>query len=151
MDNIHELIERYVSVSFQVTKKAGALIKEKIGDELTNDQLYFLKYIKQHGECTSSELAEAFDVNKSAITAIVNRMADRGLIQRRSDENDRRVIFLTLTTEGLELHKKSQEKVHHLVKSFITQFEEAEINNFIKTYEKLALILDNMKKEELGE
>jgi DNA-binding MarR family transcriptional regulator len=151
MDNIDELIERYVSVSFQVNKKAGALIKDQLGDELTNDQLYILKYIHQNGECTSSELAEAFDVNKSAITAIINRMADRELIQRRRDENDRRVVFLTLTKEGLELHKKSQEKVHHLVESIITQFEEAEINRFIQTYEKLALILDNMKKEELGE
>nr|WP_263327577.1 MarR family transcriptional regulator [Neobacillus sp. Marseille-Q6967] len=148
---IQDLIDRYVSVSFRVDKKAGALIKAQLGDDLTTDQLYILGYIHQAGECTSSELADSFYVNKSAITAIINRLADRGLIQRTRDENDRRVIYLTLTNEGKELRQKTEEKVHYLVESFITQFEETEIKSFIETYEKLADILDNMKKEDVGE
>lgn len=96
-------------------------------------------------------MAEAFDVNKSAITAIINRMVDRGFIQRTRDENDRRVVYLTLTKKGIEIHHKTIEKVHHLVASIITRFEEDEITNFIETYEKLDLILDNKKKEEMGE
>jgi DNA-binding MarR family transcriptional regulator len=148
---IQELIDRYVSVSFDVNKKAASLIKAQIGEDLTIDQHYLLGYIQRAGECTSSELAEAFDVNKSAITAIINRLADRDIIQRARDDNDRRVVYLTLTEKGKELNQKTQEKVHLLVEAFITQFDEAEITNFINTYEKLALILTNMKKEEMGE
>lgn len=148
---IQELIDRYVSVSFVVNKKAESLLKCQMGEDLTTDQHYILSYIHQSRECTSSELADAFDVNKSAITAIINRLADRGLIERTRDENDRRVVYLTLSDQGKELHKKTQEKVHLLVESFITQFDETEITNFINTYEKLALILTNMKKEEMGE
>lgn len=148
---IHELINRYVSVSFEVNKKAASLIKCQIGEDLTIDQHYLLGYIQKSSKCTSSELAEAFDVNKSAITAIINRLADRGIIERTRDENDRRVVYLTLSDKGKELHHKTHEKVHLLVESFITQFDEAEITNFINTYEKLALILTNMKKEEVGE
>lgn len=148
---IQELIDRYVSVSFQVHKKAEYLIKGQIGDELTNDQHYILRYIHQSRECTSTELADAFEVNKSAITAIINRMADRGLIQRTRDENDRRVVYLTLTKEGSTLYETCQDKVQQLVESIITQFDETEITNFINTYEKLAQILINKKKAELGE
>ncbi|WHY88299.1 MarR family transcriptional regulator [Neobacillus novalis] len=148
---IQELIDRYVTVSFQVHKKAESLIKGKIGDDLTNDQHYILRYISQSRECTSSELADAFEVNKSAITAIINRMADKGLIKRTRDENDRRVVYLTLTDEGNILYQNCQEKIQFLVESIITQFEESEIKNFINTYEKLAQILDKKKKEELGE
>ncbi|MFJ5712971.1 MarR family winged helix-turn-helix transcriptional regulator [Neobacillus sp. NPDC093127] len=148
---IQELIDRYVTVSFQVHKKAESLIKGKIGDDLTNDQHYILRYISQSEECTSSELADAFEVNKSAITAIINRMADKGLIKRTRDENDRRVVYLTLTDEGNILYQNCQEKIQFLVESIITQFEESEIKNFINTYEKLAQILDHKKKEELGE
>ncbi|WP_423802012.1 MarR family winged helix-turn-helix transcriptional regulator [Neobacillus sp. SAB-20_R2A] len=153
MDNntIQDLIDRYVNISFQVHKKAEALIKNQLGNELTNDQHYILRYIHQTGECTSTELAEVFQVNKSAITAIINRMTDRGLIQRTRDEKDRRVVYLTLTKEGVELFQSAQEKVHQLVESIITQFDETEITTFIYTYEKLAQILDNKKQEELGE
>ncbi|MBV7504721.1 MarR family transcriptional regulator [Bacillus sp. sid0103] len=148
---IQELIDRYVTVSFQVHKKAEYLIKGQIGDDLTNDQHYILRYIHQAKECTSTELADAFEVNKSAITAIINRMADRGLIERTRDENDRRVVYLTLTNEGYTLYENCQEKVQLLVESIITQFDQSEITAFINTYEKLAQILINKKKDELGE
>lgn len=153
LDNnmIQELINRYISISFQVHKKAESLIKCQIGNDLTNDQHYILRYIHQAGSCTSTELAEVFEVNKSAITAIINRMADRNLIDRTRDENDRRVVYLTLTKEGIELYQKAQEKIRLLVESIITQFEEPEITAFINTYEKLADVLNNKKKEELGE
>ncbi|WP_235888025.1 MarR family winged helix-turn-helix transcriptional regulator [Neobacillus paridis] len=148
---IQELINRYVTISFQVHKKAESLIKEQIGNDLTNDQHYILRYIDQSESCTPTELADVFEVNKSAITAIVNRMADKGLIERTRDLNDRRVVYLTLTPEGKELYQKAQEKIHLLVESIITQFEEPEIKAFINTYEKLAKVLNNKKKEELGE
>jgi DNA-binding MarR family transcriptional regulator len=148
---IQELIDRYVSVSFDVNKKAESLIKGQIEEDLTVDQHYIIRYIQNSKECTSSELAEAFDVNKSAITAIINRLADRGLIERTRDEKDRRVVYLTLSDKGIDLHHKTQEKVHLLVESFITQFDESEITAFINTYEKLAQILTTMKKEEVGE
>jgi DNA-binding MarR family transcriptional regulator len=148
---IQELIDRYVSVSFQVHRKAEALIKGQISDDLTNDQHYILRYIHQSGECTSSKLAEAFEVNKSAITATINRMVDRGLIQRTRDDNDRRVVYLTLSDKGNELYQNAHEKVQLLVESIITQFEETEIKTFINTYEKLAKVLNNKKKVELGE
>lgn len=78
-------------------------------------------------------------------------MTDRGLIKRTRNENDRRVVYLTLTVEGKELYQKAQEKIHQLVESIITQFDEAEITQFIYTYEKLAQVLEDKKNEELEE
>jgi DNA-binding MarR family transcriptional regulator len=144
---IQELIDRYVAVSFTVNKKAESLIKEQIGDELTNDQHYILRYIHRSGETTSTELADAFEVNKSAITAIINRMADRKLIKRTRDDDDRRVVYLTLTDAGNTLFEKTEEKISGLVESIITKFDEKEIQSFLNTYEKLADILLKMKTE----
>lgn len=148
-NNIQELINRYVAVSFTVNKKAESLIKAQIGDELTNDQHYILRYIYRSGECTSTELADAFEVNKSAITAIINRMVDREWIKRTRDESDRRVVYLTLTDTGNKLFEKTEEKVLSLVESIITKFDEKEVQNFLQTYEKLAEILLKMKMDQL--
>lgn len=148
---VQELINRYVAISFTVTKKAESLIKEQIGDELTYDQQYILRYIYGRGECTSTELASAFGVNRSAITAMINRMVDRNLIRRTRNATDRRVVYLTLTREGKRLFDKTEEKIRSLVESFITQFEEEEIQYFIKTYQKLANILTAMKQKQQGD
>lgn len=102
-ETIQELIDRYVTTSFRVHKKAEALVKGQIGNELTNDQHYILRYIFHSGRCTSTELADVFEVNKSAITAIINRMVDKGLIERTRDMADRRVIYLTMTASNSEV------------------------------------------------
>ncbi len=152
MDNekIQDLINRYIRVSFSVTKKAEGLIKDQIGDDLTYDQHYTLRYIKQKNNCTSSELAEVFAVNKSAITAIITRLVDKGLIDRTRDVNDRRVVYLTLTENGHALFNQCELRIHDLVEGFITKFKDDEINNFIETYEKLEQLLNDIKEGRQG-
>ncbi|EZP76410.1 MarR family transcriptional regulator [Parageobacillus genomosp. 1] len=143
--NIHDLVERYLSVSFIVMRKAAALVKCELDEDMTNDQYYLLRYIKKKAKCTSTELASMFGVNKSAITAMTNRLVKKGLIQRTRDQNDRRVVYLTLTERGDEWITETEEKIHKLVESFITKFLEEEIEAFIQTYEKLACILQEME------
>ncbi|OAS87083.1 MULTISPECIES: MarR family winged helix-turn-helix transcriptional regulator [Metabacillus] len=148
---IEELINRYISVSFSVTKKGENMIKDSIGDYITNDQHYTLRYIHLVGTCTSTELSEAFEVKKSAITAIINRLTEKELIKRTRDENDRRVIYLTLTEKGNDLYLKTEDKIKKLVESIITSFEESEIVSFIETYEKLNTLLDQRKDCKMEE
>ena len=148
------LIAKYEKVQFAVHKKAGMLtrelIKEEAGLDLTMEQHAVLRFINQTEHCTSSHLADFFMVNKSAITAIITRLADRGFISRVRDRVDRRVVYLTLTDEGSRLYNQCEEKVQELVGSFITQFEKTEIEQFLQTYEKLENLLDQ-KINEAGD
>lgn len=72
---------------------------------------------------------------------MITRMWEKGLIQRTRDENDRRVVYLTLTEKGNELYVKAEEKIHNLVESLINRFDQAEIQQFIETFEKLDKVL----------
>lgn len=143
--SIKDLVDHYIHVSFSVNKIAEGMIKEEIGSDLTNDQHYTLRYINKAGTCTSSELAEVFDVKKSAITAIITRLWEKGLILRTRDENDRRLVHLSLTEEGDELFRKTEERIQALVGSFIEKFDQDEIVQFLKTYDKLNEILTERK------
>lgn len=147
--SIKEMVDRYINLSFSVNKIAEGLVKEQISSDLTNDQHYTLRYINKVETCTSSELAEVFDVKKSAITAIITRMWEKGLIQRTRDENDRRVVYLTMTDKGRELFQETEEKIQDLVESFITRFDQSEIVQFLNTYEKLnGILLERKSKVE---
>lgn len=146
-ENIKELVDRYIKVSFSVTSIAETLVKEQIGSDLTNDQHYMLRYINQANSCTSSELSEVFNVKKSAITAIITRMYEKGLIERTRDENDRRVVYLTLTEKGNDMFEKAEDRIHKLVESFINKFDPMEIKQFIETYEKLNQVLIESKED----
>ncbi|EKN69939.1 MarR family transcriptional regulator [Neobacillus bataviensis LMG 21833] len=149
--SIKELIDQYINLTFSIEKNSVQLIKGQIGNDLTSDQHYILRYINQREECTSSELADVFNVKKSAITAIIERLWKKGFIKRTRDEQDRRVVYLTLTEGGQELFRETELRIYQLVGSLIKQFDQAEIEAFMKTYEKLNRIILATKEEMLGE
>ena len=145
--SIQQFIERYLSVSFLVNKRGAALMKCEL-DDITHDQYYVLRYIYKRGVCTSTELADVFAVNKSAITAMTNRLVEKGMIARGKDEDDRRIIALSLTEKGEQWLVETERKVYELVETMMTKLSHEEIEQFIQTYEKLVMILQEMEEKK---
>jgi DNA-binding MarR family transcriptional regulator len=58
-----------------------------------------------------SELAEALHCDNSNVTGIVDRLEDRGLVERRSATHDRRVKMLVVTERGAELRARLAERL----------------------------------------
>jgi DNA-binding MarR family transcriptional regulator len=48
-------------------------------------------------------LAEALDVSQASATGIVDRMEQRGLVERRRDGEDRRVVHVAITDAGRDV------------------------------------------------
>jgi DNA-binding MarR family transcriptional regulator len=48
-------------------------------------------------------LADALDVSQASVTGIVDRMEQRGLVERQRDDEDRRVVRVATTDEGRRL------------------------------------------------
>src|SRR6266540_4384863 len=53
-----------------------------------------------------SELALALRCDNSNVTGIVDRLEDRGLVERRAAAHDRRVKMLTITERGAEVRAR---------------------------------------------
>jgi len=62
-----------------------------------------LTTLRREGTCRLTELAVAEGVSQPSMTALVARLADAGLVQRRTDPGDRRAVRLALTPAGAEL------------------------------------------------
>jgi DNA-binding MarR family transcriptional regulator len=65
--------------------------------------LHVLAVLDEAGSLPMGELAESLDVSQASATGIVDRMEQRGLVQRRRDDEDRRVIRVGQTAAGREL------------------------------------------------
>ncbi|TYP71239.1 MarR family winged helix-turn-helix transcriptional regulator [Paenibacillus methanolicus] len=138
---LRELIVRYQDVFFSVNSKLDAVLKDHMPDGLTIDQYATLRYIRDNGPCTSSELADIFCVGKSSITAIVNRLFEKELIERVPHKKDRRVTHLNLTEEGSRVTNDMEERIQRALAPYLDQFEAEEAMAFINTFEKLARVL----------
>ncbi|MCM3748402.1 MarR family transcriptional regulator [Paenibacillus pasadenensis] len=135
---LKEIIERYEIASFFVTRRFNALVQDKLTGDMTREQFSIVRYLNLHTQSTSSELAEAFCVNKSSITSIINKLVDKGMIFRKPDQQDRRVIHLSLTEEGSRLAEQYGAIMSETLGGYIGHFSEDDAVQFIETFELLA-------------
>jgi DNA-binding MarR family transcriptional regulator len=54
------------------------------------------------GACRMTELAQRILASKSGLTRVIDRMEDEGLVRRDRPRDDRRVILVMITPEGLD-------------------------------------------------
>ena len=148
---LNGLIERYKAAMFTVNKRMTALLREEMPGDLTLDQFSVIQYVGTRDHCTSTELADVFCVGKSSITAIVSRLVDKKLIERSPDDKDRRVTYLRLTDEGRRIVAELDGRIGALLGAYVSAFDEAEANQFIETYEKLARVIMQGGGEASGE
>jgi DNA-binding MarR family transcriptional regulator len=71
--------------------------------ELSPPQVMALRQLDPDEPKPMSELAIALRCDNSNVTGIVDRLEDRGLVERQPAEHDRRVKMLSITPRGVEV------------------------------------------------
>jgi DNA-binding MarR family transcriptional regulator len=66
-------------------------------------QVHIMYTVQRHGEMTMSQLADVLNVSDSNATGLVDRMAERGFVQRDRVPEDRRVVVVRVTEAGEHL------------------------------------------------
>jgi MarR family transcriptional regulator, organic hydroperoxide resistance regulator len=74
--------------------------------ELSPPQVRALAVLDPDRPVPMSELAEALHCDNSNVTGIVDRLEDRGLVERRSAAHDRRVKMLAVTERGAAVREQ---------------------------------------------
>jgi DNA-binding MarR family transcriptional regulator len=72
------------------------------GSDLTPRMLAVVQHLAAAGPLTVGELATHLRLSKATATELVNRVEERGLIDRLRDDRDRRRVFVWLTDKGRE-------------------------------------------------
>ncbi|WP_174616164.1 MarR family winged helix-turn-helix transcriptional regulator [Virgibacillus ihumii] len=145
---LRKLINRYQDATNSIYRNVNSMMKEKIHSDITTDQFATLQYIQKHEECTSTDIAHAFGVGKSAVTAQITRLYEKDLIKRVRDENDRRNVYLYVTEKGIKLIEYTEEEIYTEIGKYLGHFDEEEITEFISSLEKLASIMEREDKPE---
>lgn len=97
-------IRCFLHFSEQVARKAGL-------ESQQHQVLLALKGIPQEKQASISYLAERLQLQHHSTVELVDRLAERGLVQRRRDETDQRRVLVDLTLRGEEILRELS--VHH--------------------------------------
>jgi DNA-binding MarR family transcriptional regulator len=76
------------------------ILRQEDTDDLSPTLASVLFTIDRHGSLTLGDLARLERLTKPSVTAIVDKLVARRLIERQPDDRDRRVVRVELTTAG---------------------------------------------------
>ena len=101
------------------------------GGRLSLVHLNVLFVMHADGPMPMRALSESMDVSQASATGIVDRMEQRGLVERQRDDEDRRVVRVAITDEGRRLIVgMAQERREHLAQ-MLEQMTDEELDAFL--------------------
>jgi DNA-binding MarR family transcriptional regulator len=117
----------------ELQHKVNRMLRRQVPDawmelSLTLAQLKSLFFISSEGNTNVRKLAAALSVTSANVTGIVDRLVKQGLVTRRENPEDRRMLLLQVTDKG---------------RALITDLRERQIS-------RLSEILDYMSPDEVS-
>ena len=105
-----ESVQRVITGLYGVTKKLDQWYARQLADlDLTQGEWAVVAALAKAGESclTPSQLAELTSVAPSSMTHRLDKMTERGLVERRPDSGNRTRTLVSLTPDGRELFTQS--------------------------------------------
>lgn len=110
-DPVTDEIVRRLLVLVEQLRAHFELVAAEFG--LTPTQALALRFLRE--PVRMGRLAEVLHCERSNVTLIVDRLAQRGIVERRADSADRRVRQLALTGEGGRLRESLEARLYQQV------------------------------------
>lgn len=88
-------------------------------------------------ELDMSTIASLTGLPASSVTSVVDRLSERGLLERRHDNTDRRRVVASLTTEGASVFDQIQQQQHAYLVQLLETSDTEEIAICLRVFERI--------------
>ncbi len=114
--------------------------------ELSYGQIYLLQLLRRQSPSRMSEIACRMGMPISTMTRIVAKMERMQLLERVTDEKDRRAILVSLTDNGEKTVRAVEDHSFSVLSANLNDFSEDELDAFVTTARCLDKILGTRPK-----
>ena len=95
-----------------------------------------------------TELATVERVTQPAITLLVNRLAERGWVERVPDPSDGRAVLVSLTAAGEEVFERLRAEYRALLHEEMASLEDGEVETLAAAVAILDNLIDRLKERD---
>ena len=124
-----------------------ALIHKKLLSGLKNTDLSLgqpkiLEYLKQYNGSSQKEIAKGCHIEAGSLTSILGRMEEKGMIERKMLNGNRRSLYVFLTEKGEQLQEIVEKEFAFLEERAFEGISEDEkevfMDVFLRIYDNLS-------------
>ncbi len=110
---------------------------------LAKHHFMIMKMLKDSGKLYVTEIVDSLGITKSQMTASVNKLLDLEYVERITDPNDRRKIYISLTKGGHEITNKISKRMKDVFHEDIKVLNQDELNKLedgLKVLNKICML-----------
>ena len=138
-------LETIIAEVMDLPMRFRRVIKEEDGQMMMSPHHWALKTLGVEGSMPMSTLAKRMDVTKQYVTAIVAQLVEEGLVERRPDLNDRRVVMVSLTPTGSEVLAERRQRVKEAFARRLSRLSVEDQERFLAVVRELRSIISDLE------
>jgi len=119
-----------------------------VAEEVTLTQFRTLVVLASRGPQSLATLAEAVDVTPSTATRMCDRLVRKGLIARRHERDDRRLIRLSLTARGQDLVDAVTDRRRKEIASLLRSIPHDQQTALVEALQRLATAAGEVPEQD---
>ncbi|WP_028777495.1 MarR family winged helix-turn-helix transcriptional regulator [Shimazuella kribbensis] len=111
--------------------------KLSLQSDLSPAKFWFLVYLYRKGKSTVNDLSQETCVTSGATSLAIKSLENRGYVERIRDQEDRRVVWVSLTEGGKKIVEELSQKRAKICEQLLENLTETEKEIFLLILKKM--------------
>ena len=144
--------ESYLKQIFVVMKRKKSFFSDHTKSQFNRTEMHLLNEIisaKCDGKrLISTRLAEILGITRSAVSQIVNRLEEQGVLRRVPDEKDKKIAYIEITDEALEKYGKEMREELDFFADVVAEFGEDKFDTMCALLDEFMQKIEEKRSEQ---
>lgn len=137
MDRLEESLKTFIAI-----KRSNNRLNRAVKDDISNynlnvNEFAVLEVLFNKGPLRIQHIKERILIANSSTTYIIDKLSDKGYLERVCDENDRRIYYAKLTESGQNLMEEIFPGHEQMIKKQFSALEDDELVQLKELLKKL--------------
>lgn len=133
----YTLVELIEIITELIADLEAEFIKKYQEEGFTARQIVYIDTISMLGNPNLGEIAKALKLSKPSVTAIVDKLANKGYINKFQSDEDRRSFHVHLSAKGMKLVKMHGETHNKIVDMLQKNLDSKDLKNLVTILNKV--------------
>ena len=132
---INHVLVKLINEIWELEEKA--IITDEFKD-LTNNDMHVIEAIGLGEGKNMSSIARQLNITVGSLTTSMNSLVNKKYVERHRSEEDRRVVFVKLTSKGIKAYHHHEDYHRQMTQAILDKLDKKELPVLMKTLDALS-------------
>lgn len=130
---------------YSVLRLQEKSVSKLASGNISRTEMHALEIVQENPEATLTLISEILGITKATVSVSVNRLVEKGYLEKVRAENDRRKSILRLTESGETMCKKHKQFHDMLIGSVMRDFHVSEYPEVLRSMQALVNFFNHLR------